>query len=69
MTNGAATQAGEPDCRKCAQDMLGLDGWPLTVQRMFLCPNCGNKRCPKATDHVLECSGSNLPGQTGSFYE
>ena len=24
---------------------------------MFLCPTCGNKRCPKATDHHLNCTG------------
>jgi Zn finger protein HypA/HybF involved in hydrogenase expression len=35
---------------------------------MRLCPSCGNKRCPKATDHRLECSGSNDVGQVGSIY-
>jgi hypothetical protein len=29
----------------------------------------GNKRCPKATDHELDCTGSNEPGQKGSAYE
>lgn len=36
---------------------------------MRLCPICGNKRCPKATDHSLECTGSNDSGQPGSIYE
>lgn len=36
--------------------------------RMNLCPDCGNKRCPKATSHNLECSGSNDLGQPGSRY-
>ena len=36
---------------------------------MVLCPTCGNKRCPKATHHGYECSGSNTPGQTGSWYQ
>ena len=36
---------------------------------MQLCPVCGNKRCPKGTNHDLYCSGSNLPGQDGSSYE
>ncbi len=36
--------------------------------RMFLCPLCGNKRCPRATDHREACSGSNEPGQAGSRY-
>ncbi len=35
---------------------------------MRLCPLCGNKRCPKATDHRNECSGSNDAGQIGSIY-
>jgi hypothetical protein len=40
----------------------------LTDMRMVLCPTCGNKRCPKATNHVLDCSGSNEVGQPGSVY-
>lgn len=35
---------------------------------MRLCPICGNKRCPKATDHNNECTNSNEPGQVGSIY-
>ena len=41
---------------------------PVTV-RMALCPDCGNKRCPKANDHRNTCTGSNEPGQKGSAYE
>ena len=37
--------------------------------RMSLCPNCGNKRCPGAANHENECSGSNDSGQAGSLYE
>lgn len=36
---------------------------------MVLCARCGNKRCPHANDHDLECTGSNEPGQKGSAYE
>jgi hypothetical protein len=36
---------------------------------MILCPKCGNKRCPHSTDHNLECTNSNEPGQPGSRYE
>lgn len=36
--------------------------------RMILCPTCGCKRCPKASDHNLACTGSNEPGQLGSVY-
>lgn len=35
---------------------------------MRLCPLCGNKRCPKASDHELACTNSNEPGQPGSIY-
>lgn len=35
---------------------------------MTVCPDCGNKRCPKATDHRLACTDSNEPGQPGSRY-
>ena len=35
---------------------------------MRLCPSCGNKRCPKATDHRNECTNSNEPNQEGSIY-
>jgi hypothetical protein len=31
--------------------------------RMILCANCGNKRCPRASDHRKACTGSNDPGQ------
>lgn len=49
-----------PDCgcRKC-----NPHAWWLVV-----CDICGNKRCPHATDHVLTCTNSNEPGQTGSVY-
>lgn len=35
---------------------------------MVLCVECGNKRCPHATDHRLDCTGSNEVGQPGSIY-
>jgi hypothetical protein len=56
--------AEEADCIECYRKS---GGW-LRV-KMFLCPTCGNKRCPKATDHELKCTGSNKPGQKGSMYE
>lgn len=37
--------------------------------QMVLCPVCGNKRCPRASDHNLVCTGSNEPNQTGSVYD
>jgi hypothetical protein len=35
---------------------------------MRLCPNCGNKRCPRATNHEYACTNSNEPNQPGSKY-
>jgi hypothetical protein len=35
---------------------------------MILCPDCGNKRCPRASFHGHDCTASNEPGQRGSFY-
>jgi hypothetical protein len=60
------------DCRRCDAarrsaisegDVIGR-----LSMRMIVCPDCGNKRCPRATDHRLGCSGSNDPGQVGSDY-
>lgn len=36
--------------------------------QMILCSECGNKRCPKATNHNRDCTDSNNPGQRGSRY-
>jgi uncharacterized OB-fold protein len=30
---------------------------------MSVCPDCGNKRCPKATHHDWRCTGSNKVAQ------
>lgn len=48
-------------CEKCR---------PITLEdmRMVLCPECGNKRCPRATDHNNDCTNSNEPGQPGNSY-
>ncbi|HHB7632589.1 TPA: hypothetical protein ACN7L4_005306 [Klebsiella pneumoniae] len=40
----------------------------LNDMRFVVCPNCGNKRCPRANDHRNACTGSNEPGQEGSAY-
>jgi hypothetical protein len=42
--------------------------WPPDDNRMILCPDCGNKRCPKASHHERACTGSNDSGQLGSEY-
>jgi hypothetical protein len=56
-------------CHKCIEGKTTRGGFPLSGTRMILCPTCGNKRCPHATNHELACTGSNEPGQKGSSYE
>jgi len=59
-------------CYECRKDevVTQLGDFPITypMTTMILCPKCGNKRCPHATDHKLECTNSNEPGQPGSRY-
>lgn len=40
----------------------------VLARTMEVCPTCGNKRCPHATDRNLPCTNSNDPGQPGSRY-
>lgn len=40
----------------------------LDDMRFVVCPDCGNKRCPRANDHRHACTNSNEPGQPGSAY-
>lgn len=56
-------------CHKCFHLPVEDENYLTYLrQRMILCPTCGNKRCPKATDHDLECTNSNAEGQIGSVY-
>lgn len=62
------------ECHRCIADYKlgtkGPFGWlPLSSTKMILCPACGCKRCPKASDHDLACTDSNEPGQPGSVYQ
>lgn len=53
----------KPDCwcRTCRPVVLN-------DMRFVVCPDCGNKRCPRANNHRNACTGSNEPGQEGSAY-
>jgi len=51
-------------CNRCEEEQQ-----PGKFRRFVVCSVCGNKRCPKANDHRLECTGSNNSGQKGSAYE
>lgn len=56
-------------CYRCADKQIDeRTGMKVTMFTFIVCPDCGNKRCPRATDHDLECTGSNEPGQNGSRY-
>jgi hypothetical protein len=41
---------------------------PYESSRMIVCPNCGNKRCPHASDHTYNCTNSNSLNQEGSIF-
>jgi hypothetical protein len=53
-------------CRACSMERRSFN--PLAPMYFIVCRVCGNKRCPKATDHTLVCTGSNEVGQEGSDY-
>jgi len=57
------------NCWKCKEEQVNANpGLIFVIQDMTACPECGNKRCPKASDHRNNCTGSNEPGQEGSIY-
>ena len=53
-------------CYNCMKEQIDNNG--LLMSRFIVCPTCGNKRCPHATDHNQACTNSNEPGQPGSRY-
>lgn len=61
---------GGCECRACMNAWRNAqDPSEMMIGGSFIvCPICGNKRCPKASNHENACSGSNEPGQAGSDY-
>jgi hypothetical protein len=58
------------ECHRCIRDDdLKVGEFPLSSCKMILCNYCGNKRCPHASDHRLQCTDSNDRGQAGSVYQ
>lgn len=56
-------EAGQCGCHMCCWLRYGRSpSW------MAGCSVCGNKRCPKATNHLSNCTHSNEVGQPGSVY-
>lgn len=73
----AAMLAAAPQPQNAPQNIPEIipDCWcrtcrPVTLNdmRFVVCPDCGNKRCPRANDHRNACTRSNEPGQEGSAY-
>lgn len=65
-----AGRKGKTDCQcqRCWSENKPDFPGGITSRPFIVCGICGNKRCPHATDHRLECTGSNEPGQPGSSY-
>lgn len=53
---------GECGCYECSSEIRRMT-------RMITCSQCGNKRCPHATNHIHACTNSNEAGQPGSRYQ
>jgi hypothetical protein len=70
VTGRVTTPCGCVTCDEARRDALMEQGDFIgAISRPFIvCPDCGNKRCPKATHHDHPCTGSNEPGQEGSAY-
>lgn len=51
-------------CATCKPNSIDWGG----DQRMIVCSECGNKRCPHATNHIFACTNSNEVGQAGSSW-
>jgi hypothetical protein len=69
-----STYPDASDCQRCDETRLAAKvaatgDWTQGFGGMIVCPTCGNKRCPKATYHGYECTGSNAPNQPGSSYQ
>jgi ribosomal protein L40E len=59
------------ECYQCIIDndiREPISQFPLYLTRVIVCTECGNKRCPKATNHRNKCTNSNESGQPGSRY-
>lgn len=60
----------DADCARCGHELADklvsegvISRIDAMMQPMWLCPLCGNKRCPKAAFHGYKCNRSNEWGQ------
>lgn len=65
-----ANKSLECQCHNCIKKRdEGKSFFDREYGRTFIvCPDCGNKRCPKANNHKKQCTNSNESGQVGSAY-
>ena len=64
----------QPCCWSCdglnRKRLLANGLSPFSVPSAFIvCPQCGNKRCPKALNEIYRCTNSNAPGQARQIDE
>lgn len=52
-----------------SNDVIGNTHSFVPEHMFVVCPDCGNKRCPKATNPVFKCTNSNEVGQVGEVEE
>lgn len=65
----AAKTAAMPDMSAVPNPECGCRACNPAAWWLIACGQCGNKRCPHATDHRNACTRSNEPGQAGSEWE
>jgi hypothetical protein len=59
--NASEAGASPCTCLACIQAHdLRVDGIPLNLARMVVCPICGDKRCIHAKDHNAPCAKSDI---------
>ena len=56
-------------CRDCLSKISIVELMERGGFYVILCLDCGNKRCPKAQNHIYKCTGSNAVGQVGEVAE
>jgi hypothetical protein len=68
LTYGMPLLPSTPNPDDCGNCWVCINASGSRAMGYVLCPECGNKRCPKASNHKLDCTHSNASGQPGSVY-
>jgi hypothetical protein len=60
-SNDGLGAASPCTCLACIQTHdIRVDGIPMNLARMIVCPICGDKRCIHAKDHNAPCAKSDI---------